>query len=398
MPSPAEARPLVGHVVDEFLHLSETFIYGYLSNLSATRAVVFARDRVQEQVFPFSAVDRYWTRPPLPVRGLLRAGRLLDPRLDEHLQRAALAARVALRRPRALHAHFGPMGMRALLARRRLGVPLVVSFYGIDMSYFPRLPEYAAELKLLFEQSDLFIAIGERMKSRLVDLGCPAERLRIVHVGADLTRFTFRPRTRAPGDPVRFLFCGRFVEKKGIPFLLRAFALVRDQIPDVELTVIGDGGLRPEVERLIGELGIAPAIRLLGMQPYPRVAAEMERAHLLVGPSVTAENGDDEGGILTCGLEGSAAGIPLIATRHADIPEQLIDGENGLMVEERDVEGLAAAMTALARAPERWPGMGAAGRRLIEDRFEIRKETVVLEKVYAELIDRARAAGLGARR
>jgi colanic acid/amylovoran biosynthesis glycosyltransferase len=390
VPEAGNGRPLVGHVVDEFLHLSETFIYGYLSNLSATRAVVFARGRVQEQVFPFSPVDLYWTRPPLPARGLLRAGRWFDPRLDEHLQRLVLATRAALRRPQALHGHFGPMGMRALLARRRLGIPLVVSFYGIDMSYFPRLPEYAAELKVLFQQADMFIAIGERMKARLIELGCPAERLRIVHVGADMTRFTYRPRVRVPGEPVRFLFCGRFVEKKGIPFLLRAFALVRSQVPDVELTIIGDGGLRPEVERLIGELGISPATRLLGMQPYPRVAAEMERTHLLVGPSVTAENGDDEGGILTCGLEGSAAGIPLIATRHADIPEQLIDGENGLMVEERDVDGLAAAMTTLARAPERWPGMGAAGRKLIEERFEIRKETVALEKVYAELIEGSR--------
>jgi colanic acid/amylovoran biosynthesis glycosyltransferase len=347
---------------------------------------VFARARVQEKVFPFAPVDLYWRHPPLPARALLRLGRRADPRLDEHLQRAALAARIALRRPQVLHAHFGQMGMRALLARRRLGIPLVVSFYGIDMSYFPRLPEYAAELRVLFAEADLFIAIGERMKARLIELGCPAEKLRIVHIGADLDRFTFRPRTRQPGEPVRFLFCGRFVEKKGVPFLLRAFALVRREVPDVELTLIGDGGLRAEIDRLVAELGIAPATRMLGMQPYPVVAAEMDRAHILVGPSVTAASGDDEGGILTCGLEGSAAGIPLIATRHADIPEQLIDGENGLMVEERDVEGLARAMAALARAPERWGTMGAAGRRLIEQRFEIVKETRALEAVYGELL------------
>jgi colanic acid/amylovoran biosynthesis glycosyltransferase len=381
-------RPVVGHVVEQFLALSETFIFGYLSHMRATTAVVFASSRANDQLFPFSPVDLYWRRPPLAARMLLRAGRRLDPRLDEHLQRIVLTARIAARRPRLIHAHFGQMGMRALMARRRLHIPLVVSFYGIDMSYFPRLPEYAVELRRLFRQADMFLALGERMKAKLVALGCPAERIRIQHVGADLKRFKFRPRTRGPGEPVRFFFCGRFVEKKGVPILLRAFAKVRRQVPEVELTLIGDGGLRPEVERLIAELDIAPATRLLGMQPHERVALEMERAHVLVGPSVTAENGDDEGGILTCGLEGSAAGMPLIATRHADIPEQLVDGLNGLMVEERDVDGLATAMLTLARAPDRWPDLGAAGRRLIEDRFDVEKETRALERLYADLLSR----------
>jgi colanic acid/amylovoran biosynthesis glycosyltransferase len=254
------------------------------------------------------------------------------------------------------------------------------------MSYYPRLPGYSAELRVLFNEAEMFLALGERMKSRLVELGCPADRIRIVRVGADLDRFTFEPRVLHPGDPVRFLFCGRFVEKKGVPFLLRAFAQVRREIADVELTIIGDGALRPQVDRLVAELGIGPAVRLLGFQPHDRVALEMKRAHILVGPSVTAANGDDEGGVLTCGIEGSATGLPLVATRHADIPEQLIHGENGLMVEERDVDGLAKAMATLARKPERWPAMGAAGRRLIEDRFEISKETGKLEGVYAELL------------
>jgi colanic acid/amylovoran biosynthesis glycosyltransferase len=278
------------------------------------------------------------------------------------------------------------MGMRARLARRLLNIPMVVSFYGIDMSYFPRLPEYAAELKLLFADADMVLALGERMRQRLEALGCPAQKIRIQHVGADLKRFAFRPRSLQPGEPVRFLFCGRFVEKKGVPYLLRAFAKVRAEVPNVQLTLIGDGVMRPEIEHLVGQLDLASSTRLLGMQPQDRVTEEMERTHLLVGPSVTAQNGDDEGGVLTCGLEGSAAGLPLIATRHADIPEQLVDGVNGLMVEERDVDGLAAAMTTLARAPERWPALGAAGRALIEERFDIEKETQTLEGHYAELL------------
>jgi colanic acid/amylovoran biosynthesis glycosyltransferase len=391
---PQRDRPLVGHVVDQFLASSETFIYGYLSSLRSTRAAVFASERLNEKQFPFADVSLYWGRPNLPVRAVLRAARVLDPQIDEKLRRAGLGIRLFGRRPALVHAHFGGMGMRAAAACRTLRIPLIVSFYGIDMSYFPRIPSYAAELAPLFRQADLVLALGERMKARLVALGCPPAKLRIQHVGADLDKFTYVPRTRQPGDPVRFLFCGRFVEKKGVPFLLRAFAEVSRRLSHVELTLIGDGGLRPEIESLIAQLGIARAVRLLGMQPHQQVAAEMSRAHILVGPSVTAESGDDEGGVLTCGIEGSASGLPLIATRHADIPEQLIEGETGLMVDERDVPALAAAMLELAENPTRWPSMGAAGRRLIEQRFDVVKETSALERLYFEVLrDRSSRAG-----
>jgi len=389
----ASEAPLVAHVVDVFLPLSETFVYGYLRHCQTTKPIVFGTSRINEAHFPFSPVRLYWRRPPLPARAVLRGLRTLDPQVDERLCRAILTARLAWTRPRLIHAHFGQMGMRAIAARRRLGIPLVVSFYGIDMSYFPTLPAYRAQLTTLFAHADVVLAIGERMKSKLATLGADPHRTRIVRVGADLNRFVFQPRFQQPGDPVRFFFCGRFVEKKGVPYLLRAFARVRAQHPDVELTLIGDGGLRPQVEQLIAELEMGSSVRVLGMQPHDRVAEEMSRAHILVGPSVTAKNGDDEGGILTCGLEGSASGLPLIATRHADIPEQLVNGENGLMVEERDVEGLANAMLTLARSPERWGAMGAAGRRLMSERFDVVTETRALEGVYRDLLGEKGLAG-----
>lgn len=378
--------PVVGHVVDEFLALSETFIYGFLSHSTATTPAVFARARINASQFPFQDVTLYWQKPPTPVRALLRGARVIDPRIDERLMRAGLAMQIARRRPALVHAHFGGIGMRALRAKRLLGIPLIVSFYGIDMSYFPTEPRYRAELTVLFAEADAVLALGERMKARLVFLGCPAERIRIVHVGADLGRFEYEPRVQRPGEPVRFLFCGRFVEKKGLPYLLRAFADVFRHLPMVELTLIGDGGLRPEVEALIAELGIGRVVRQLGMQPHERVAEEMRRAHILVGPSVTATNGDDEGGVLTCGIEGSACGLPVIATRHADIPEHVVDGETGRLVDERDVRGLARAMLDLALAPARWPTMGAAGRRLIQERFDIVKETQRLEDIYLDVL------------
>src|SRR5260221_14058324 len=110
----AESRPLIGHGVEQLLALSEAFIYGYLSHLRQTRAVVFASGRANETLFPFGPVDLYWRQPPFPVRALLRAGRQFDPALEARLQGALLAARVWLRQPQLIHAHFGNIGIRAL--------------------------------------------------------------------------------------------------------------------------------------------------------------------------------------------------------------------------------------------------------------------------------------------
>jgi colanic acid/amylovoran biosynthesis glycosyltransferase len=126
-------------------------------------------------------------------------------------------------------------------------------------------------------------------------------------------------------------------------------------------------------------------VQLLGYQPHQCFLEELDRAHLFLAPSVTAGDGDTEGGAPTVLLEAQAAGLPVLATWHADIPEVVRDGETGFLVPERDSAALAEKLIYLAEHPELWPVLGAAGRRHMETNYNIRCETHKLENVYEEL-------------
>ena len=116
---------------------------------------------------------------------------------------------------------------------------------------------------------------------------------------------------------------------------------------------------------------------------YVRVVAD---AHIHLVSSMTAADGDSEGGAPTTLLEMQATGKPIVATRHADIPYVVREGESALLADEGDVDGLAAALVRVASAPEKWPEMARAGRAHIEANHDVTKEVLRLEAVYDEMM------------
>ena len=137
------------------------------------------------------------------------------------------------------------------------------------------------------------------------------------------------------------LAVGRFVEKKGFEYFIRAMALVGDRSP-IRGAIIGDGPLRPSLESLARDLGVIDRIDFLGWRTHDEVSELMHQADLLVAPSVIAADGDMEGMPLVI-AEAMSTGLPVLGTRHSGIPEAVRHGENGIVVEERDAEALAEA-------------------------------------------------------
>jgi colanic acid/amylovoran biosynthesis glycosyltransferase len=372
--------PGVGHFRTEFLGRSETFIYRPLVALRRVRPVVFTRRRLFADEFPFTPIVIY---PPAPRScwGILdRAGRRIF-RLELFLGHNLHRYRV-----KALHAHYGSQGWELLPLRRATGLPLVTTFYGYDMSLLPQDGCWRDRYIELFEMGDAFLVEGPCMQAALIRLGCPAEKVRLQRIGIDLTLVPFRPRRPAVGRPVRLLFCGRFTEKKGLPDALQAVAAVRARHPQVELDVIGDGEERPRTERLIASLGLGDCVRLLGLQSYAVVRQRLAEADILLAPSRTASDGDTEGGAPTILLEAQAAGLPVVATTHADIPYVVAAGTSGLLAPENDPTALAECLGSLLDAPERWAAMGAAGRRHVEQEHDIHVTVARLEETYMDLM------------
>jgi len=145
--------------------------------------------------------------------------------------------------------------------------------------------------------------------------------------------------------------------------------------------VVGEGALRGELERLIGELGVGAHVRLLGWRSHDEVIRLCGSAHLMVAPSVTAANGDQEG-IPNAVKEAMALGLPVVATRHSGIPELVEDGVSGLLVPERDVDALADRLAYLIDHGDAWATMARAGRAVVEADFDIEKLNDSLERLY----------------
>ena len=280
-------------------------------------------------------------------------------------------------RPDLLHAHFASGGRSALPLARSLGVPLVVTLHGSDVTTsHPRRHAY----KLLGEQASLFLCVSRFIRNRAIEAGFPEEKLLVHYTGVDRTHFSPEPTTN---KSERVLFVGRLVEKKGCEYLLRAMEIVQRTRKSSELTIIGDGPLRPALESLAGTLDLR--CRFMGAQPITVIREALREARVFCLPSVTAVNGDSEG-LPTVIAEAQAMGIPVVSTFHAGIPEIVIHEVNGLLAPERDYRALSFALCRVLEDGQLWERFRLAALRQIDRHFNLETQTAKLEQIYSGLL------------
>jgi colanic acid/amylovoran biosynthesis glycosyltransferase len=271
-----------------------------------------------------------------------------------------------------IHCHFGPRGRMAGFLREigAIGGKLVTTFHGVDVSAYLR--DDPAIYRHLFRHGDLFLPISEVWRARLIEHGCDPARTRVHRMGVDLRHFPFLSRRRESDRPLQVLTIGRMVEKKGIAYGLEAVAELHRRQAPIHYTVVGDGPQHRALEALAAQLQLGDAVSFLGWQDQDAVAALMQESDVLLAPSVTDANGDQEGIPVTL-MEAMATGLPVVATRHSGIPELVEDGVSGLLVPERNASGLADALWRLLQHADLADGMGRAARARVAAEFDIRE-------------------------
>ncbi len=389
-------KPVVAHLNFTFFARSQTFIYFYLRHFQRTHPICLSLHTpiVHRHRFPFPAQDAYGFPPRLPwliarawerwhLPGHARLRRLVNG--SEAARRRWMIRLLRARGARLIHAHFGGTAYRALPVAEALGLPLVTTFYGVDIMGEPSWQNWPQHRQQVFQRSTLVLAEGPFMRQRLIALGCPAEKVVIQPIALEMDRLPFRERRPHPGPP-RLIFAGRFEEKKGLLEALDALALLQRQGVAFTFAIIGSGRLKSAVQQRIRAHGLQERVHLLGFLDYDAYLAAMQQADIFLHPSRTARDGDSEGGAPTVILEAQALGLPVVATTHADIPYITRPGESALLVPEGDVAALAEALERLIRHPERWAAMGRAGRAHVESRHDIRHQAPRLERRYLDLI------------
>ncbi|MEW6085428.1 MAG: glycosyltransferase [Chloroflexota bacterium] len=292
-----------------------------------------------------------------------------------------------------VHSHFGHIGWSNLEAVKRTLAKHIVSFYGTDAS---RLPAQGKQWKLryreLFDKADLFLCEGPHMAEQLIALGCIRSKLIVHRLGIEVKAIPYRPRVWQAREPLRVLIAASFREKKGIPYALKALAQLQDVLT-MQITIIGDAGRQAQDRKeklrimdIINASGLKPNTRLLGQQPHSVLFDEAYRHHIFISPSITASDGDTEGGAPVSLIEMMATGMPVVSTLHCDIPQVVRYGIDDWLVAERDVSGLVDRLAWLIKQRNDWGGFLRTGRDHIELEFDAVGQGRQLEQIYRSIL------------
>jgi phosphatidylinositol alpha-1,6-mannosyltransferase len=289
-------------------------------------------------------------------------------------------------RPDVIHAHwFVPQGIVAVLVGRILKIPVVITAHGGDV-YGLRGRLLDALRRALASRCEAVTVVSRDMATKLPEATSRrGEPPRVMPMGVDTRRFSAGPERGGNSDQT-VLFVGRLAKKKGVEHLIRAFPDVLARHPDARLVVVGDGPCRGELETLSSQLGLAKRVRFAGAQPPAQLPRFYGSSRLFVGPSVVTRTGDTEAFGLVF-VEAMAADCPVVGTSVGGIPDVVIHGRTGLLVEPESPAALAAAINRLLDSPADAEKMGAIARRWVRRKFDWRQ----VAQGYANLL--ARAAG-----
>jgi colanic acid/amylovoran biosynthesis glycosyltransferase len=266
----------------------------------------------------------------------------------------------------AVLAQYGTIAATIVPACRAAGIPLVPHFHGFDASRYSTIKEMSKAYLELFNYAHFVIAVSQRMRNDLMALGCDEHKIRVIHYGPHPDFFESVP-NYASGNLV---MVGRLTDQKAPHLSLLAFERIAREFPGIRLRIIGDGELRGVCRDMIAALGLSERVDLLGVKSRQDVLHEFSNASIFLQHSVEAVSGDREGTPVAI-LEASAAALPVISTRHAGIPDVIVENETGLLVKEGDVEGMANAIRELLRDQAKRQRLGEAGRHRVGQKFSM---------------------------
>lgn len=325
----------------------------------------------------------------LAAFGLSRAGGAGFSKHLIYLSEAALLARLCQRQGIShLHAHFGTNPAAVAMLCNRLGGP--------GYSFTVHGPEefdgpLQLSLRGKIRSCRFVIAISEFGRSQLLRWAAPRDfgKIHIVHCGVDHAMLQI-PLVPIPQDK-NFVCVGRLCEQKGHLLLIEALALLRRNFPDISLTLVGDGPLRPMIQQRIGELGITENVRFAGTCSGEQVRRHIRAARVTVLPTLAE-------GLPVVLMEAFALGRPVISTYVAGIPELVEPGKNGWLVPAGSVKKLADAMAeALGCNDEQLARMAAHGNAVVRERHDAGVEAKKLADLSLEhdMVERSKTILIG---
>jgi colanic acid/amylovoran biosynthesis glycosyltransferase len=279
-------------------------------------------------------------------------------------------------------AQYGPTASHIVKICQSLNIPMVTHFHGYDASIIDVIKKYN-NYKDVFEFSNYVIAVSLMMQNQLIALGCPKDKVIYNPYGPDPSFLEVKPQFKQK----TFIGLGRFVDKKAPYYTILAFKKVLDTFPDAQLVIGGQGALYEVCKNLVRYLNIEENVLLPGVLSREAFKEYLGNGLAFVQHSITAANGDMEGTPVSI-LEASAAGLPVIATIHAGIPDVIVHDKTGMLSQEHDVDAMGENMLKIINDLGYAKKLGAAGKDTVKSKFSMERHLEVLEDIiYKSIIN-----------
>ena len=307
----------------------------------------------------------------------------------------AFMSMVKEKKPDILHAHWIlPNGFIAAHVSRMTGIPLIIQLHGSDVFTAEKNALFRAMALYAASQAAYIVTPSPDLAERLGKIGIGTSKIGLVPntVEADFatgvtseTTAALKQRLHVPANHKVILAMGRMVYVKGFSYLLEAFQRVAREMPDVTLVLAGGGVLFEDMQKRAEQLGLAARVVMPGSVMRGEVPVYFSMADMFVIPSIRHESGAVDG-LPVVVPEAMAAGLRVIGSDLGGIPVLVKDGLNGLLVKERDVDGLAGSMLRLLTDRTLRKEYGERSRRIIRNTVNYETVADYFSYVYRELV------------
>ncbi len=392
----------VAYLFERFPSFGQTFCYREVAELErqGTNVHVFSIRR------PLHEPEQDWDKQLVDRVHYLPEEKLLVPEVDRILRSKAVPAEtraavekwsrqsdflrlyqaiyVGTRLQQAglphIHAHFAGMAARTVYwIREFFAIPYSFTAHANDI-FAPR--DFAVSLSKLMTGAAAIVTVSDYAARQLRDrFPDAASKVHRVYNGVDLSRF--HPTDFGTGVP-GIISIGRLIEKKGFTDLISACALLTSRRRDFACEIIGEGPLEAELWAQITSAGLEGQVRLTGPQTQAQVALRLANATIFVLPCTREADGGMDN-LPTVIMEAMAAGLPVISTPLAGVPEMVEPEVNGELVPERDPTAICAAMERLISDPARARRLGDRGRQVAREKFSIEASALQLQGIFASI-------------
>lgn len=274
---------------------------------------------------------------------------------------------------------YGPTATRILEVLKSSNIPFIVHFHGYDASE-KLVIEKNNCYKEVFEYASSVVAVSRKMCTDLLNMGCPQNKLVYNVYGPTPDFLDVKPAFLKP----QFISIGRFVDKKAPYYTILAFKEVLAEFPEAQLVMAGSGPLLNTCKNLVQCFGIGSNVTFPGVISPGEYRMYLSQSVAMVQHSITAGNGDSEGTPLSV-LEASAAGLPVVSTKHAGISDVIQNNITGYLVEEHDINRMSFFFKKILEDILNAQEMGRKGKENIRKNFTLDRHINTLNEIICKV-------------